>query len=340
MRRLSWISGLIFTVTLHAASDKGAAPASAVADPSMASAPSVSAGRDFLVTPDDLLEIIVFDVPQMSRQYRVSPHGEIMFPLLAKPIMAAGKTPEQLSQAIANELRSAGMLSSPQVNVEVKESRLHSVAVTGAVKKPQIYQVFGRTTLLDVLSQAEGLAPEAGNTLVLTRGDAALRQFQPRSSSHSEGMTEEVAKTTTVDLKRLMETGDPALNLEVYPGDRVTVQRAGIVYVVGAVNRPGGFPMSNDQEEITVLKAVALAQDVKATAIRSKAVIIRKNANFPDGREEIPVDLKMVLARRAPDPAMQPSDILFVPDSPGKKAMGRIAEAAVQATVGIIVWRR
>ena len=340
MRRVIWISGLILSVTLHAASDKVAAPPSAGEASSKASVPSVSAGHDFLITPDDLLEIIVFDVPQMSRQYRVSPRGEIVFPLLAQPLTAAGKTPVQLSQAIAAELRRTGMLSSPQVNVEVKESRLHSVAVTGAVKKPQIYPVFGRTTLLDVLSQAEGLAPEAGNTVVVTRGEIALRQLQSPSSSETGGTTDPAAQTTTVDLKRLMETGDPALNLKIYPGDRVTVQRAGIVYVVGAVNRPGGYPMSDDQEEITVLKAVALAQDLKSTAIRSKAVIIRKNARFPEGREEIPVDLKMVLARRAPDPAMQPSDILFVPDSPGKKAAGRLAEAALQVTTGIIVWRR
>lgn len=143
-----------------------------------------------------------------------------------------------------------------------------------------------------------------------------------------------------MDLKGLMETGDPALNVEIYPGDRVTVQRAGVIYVVGAVNRPGGFPMSDDHEDITVLKAVALAQDLKSTAIRGKAVIIRKNPRSPEGHEEIPVDLKKVLARRALDPSMQPGDILFVPDSPGQKALSRLAEAAVQATTGIIIWHR
>ena len=338
MRHAFWIAGLALTLNLQAASDRGAPVPSAGENPTTAGVTSVSSEHDFLVTPDDVLEIIVFDVPQMSRQYRVSPSGVIVFPLLAKPIHAAGMTPAQLSQAIATELRKAGMVSNPQVNVEVKESRLHSVAVTGAVKKPQIYQVFSRTTLLDILSQAEGLAPEAGNTVVVTRGEFALRQLQ--SSSDGEGTAAPSARTTTVDLKRLMETGDPALNMEIYPGDRVTVQRAGIVYVVGAVNRPGGFPLSDDQEDITVLKAVALAQDLKSTAIRSKAVIIRKNPRYPDGREEIPVNLTRVLAHHAPDPSMQPSDILFVPDSPGRKAMGRVAEAAVQVTTGIIIWRR
>jgi polysaccharide biosynthesis/export protein len=333
------MSGFMLTVSLHAAPEKGL-PTSPEGGPlPAADLTSVPTARDFLITPDDLLEVFVFDVPQISRLYRVSPRGDIVIPLLAQPINAEGKTPVQLSQAIALELRNAGMLSNPQVNVEVKESRLHSVAVTGAVKKPQIYPVFGRTTLLDVLSQAEGLAPEAGSTVVITRGEIGIRQLKARPPSESEG-TSTVAQTTTVDLKRLMATGDSALNAEIYPGDRVTVQRAGIVYVVGAVNRPGGFPMSDDQEDITVLKAVALAEDLKFTAIRSKAVIIRKDDSLPEGRIEIPVDLKRVLARQAPDPSMHPSDILFVPDSPGKKAMSRLAEAAVQATVGIIIWRR
>ncbi len=301
---------------------------------------SAASAQEFLITPDDVLEIVVFDVPQISRQYRVSPNGVIALPLLPDPIVAAGRTPLGLSEEIAGGLRRSGMVSHPKVTVEVKESRMHSVAVTGAVNRPQIYQVFGRTTLLDVISQAEGLAPEAGNTAVITRGNRSLQRVQPEAREEGTEPAEPDLQCVTVDLRRLMETGDPALNLEIYPGDRVTVQRAGIVYVVGAVNRPGGFPLRDDREEMTVLKAVALAQDVKPTAVRKKAVIIRKNSLLPKGQEEIPVDLKLVLAGRAPDPPMQPNDILFVPDSPGKKALTRIGEAAIQTTTGIIIWRR
>lgn len=147
-------------------------------------------------------------------------------------------------------------------------------------------------------------------------------------------------RVVTVDLKRLMESGDPALNLDVFPGDRVTVQRAGIIYVVGAVNRAGGFPLKDDQEEMTVLKAIALAQDLKPTAQKDRAMIMRKNPQIAGGREEIPVDLKMVLIGRAPDRPMQPNDILFIPDSAGKKALRRAAEAAIQVTTGLVIWRR
>ena len=89
-----------------------------------------------------------------------------------------------------------------------------------------------------------------------------------------------------------------------------------------------------------VLKGIALAQDLKPTAIRQKAVIIRRRAGAPEGREEIPVDLKKILAGRAPDAALQPNDILFVPDSTGKKALRRAAEAAVQISTGLLIWRR
>lgn len=314
-------------------------PGSVVAQPPPApSTPSPSRSPELLISPDDLLDVYVLDVPQISRQYRVTPSGEIVLPLLAHPMAAAGLSPVQLSSLIAEELRSAGLVTSPYVTVEVKESRLHSVAVGGAVKKPQIYPVFGRTTLLDVLAQAEGLSEDAGNTATISRGEVARRVLAQQQGDQSPAST--LVPTVTVDLKRLMETPDPSLNYEVFPGDRVTVQRAGIVYVVGAVNRPGGFPLTDSVEEMTVLKAIALAQDVKGTAVRSKALIIRKSPEAPGGREEIPIDLKKVLAGRAPDAPLQPSDILFVPDSTGKKALRRAAEAAIQVTAGVIIWRR
>jgi polysaccharide export outer membrane protein len=292
-----------------------------------------------LISPDDLLDIDVLDVPQISRQYRVTPSGEIVLPLLGHPLAAAGLSPGQLSALIAEALRLAGLVSTPYVTVEVKESRLNSVAVVGAVNKPQIYPLFGRTTLLDVLSQAGGLADEAGNTATITRGAVALRALAGAGGPVDAALAAPT-QVVTVDLKRLLETGDPALNVDVYPGDRVMVQRAGIVYVVGAVNRAGGFPLKDDQEQMTVLKGIALAQDLKPTAIQQKAMIIRRNPGAPDGRQEIPVDLKKILAGRLPDTPMQPNDILFVPDSTGKKALRRGAEAALQIATGIIIWRR
>jgi polysaccharide export outer membrane protein len=141
-----------------------------------------------------------------------------------------------------------------------------------------------------------------------------------------------------VDLARLTATGDPLLNIDLYPGDRVTVQRAGIVYVVGAVNRPGGFPLKTGQEDMTVLQAVALAEDVKSTAIKKKAVIIRKNPAAVNGHEEIPVDLTKVLAGSERDARLEANDVFFIPDSTGKKALRRGAEAVIQAATMAVIY--
>jgi len=336
----SWALALLGTVNLLggeepappsdlATAARNEATARAIAQPGVA---------DYVISPDDLLEVNVFDVSELCHVYRVSPSGSITLPLVPAPIAAAGLTTAQLASAIRDRLHSDGLVSKAQVTVEVKESRLHSVAVTGEVKKPQIYPVFAPTTLLDVLSQAEGLSEDAGRVATVTRGDVALAaQGLPGGQ---DGGQSPVAQTITIDLKRLLQTGDPRLNIALYPGDRVTVQRAGIIYVVGAVGRPGGFTLKNDEEQMTVLKAIALAEDLKSTAIRSRAMIIRGDpAQAGPARREFPVNLSEVLKGRAPDPPMQANDILFVPDSAARKAMHRAAEAAVQIATGVIIWR-
>src|SRR2546427_1227407 len=134
----------------------------------------VTAKEDF-ISPDDLLEVYVVDVAEISREYRVSPGGSITVPLLNDPIPATGLVPAQLAQAIGERLRAAGMVTNPQVTVAIKESRLRCVAVSCAVSGPQVYPFSGRTTLLDVISQAGGLAEEAGGARGITRGGPAVR---------------------------------------------------------------------------------------------------------------------------------------------------------------------
>ncbi len=302
-------------------------------------APPKSVTEDYVISPDDELDIYVLDVAELSRTYRVSPTGMISLPLLTKPISAAGQTPGQLSQVISEQLKEAGMVSHPQVTVQVKQSRLHSVAISGAVKKAQIYPILGKTTLLDAISQAEGLADDAGNTAIITRGDIATRLLgldQTKDTDAGDPLLN--PRTVMVDLKRLMEEGDPSLNFDLYPGDRVTVQRAGIVYVVGAVNRAGGFVLKNDREQMTVLKAMALAEFVKSTADTKKTVIIRGNPKTPGGAQEIPIELNKILNGRAKDRVLLANDILFIPDSASKRALHRAGEAAAAAS-SLLIYR-
>jgi len=135
------------------------------------------------------------------------------------------------------------------------------------------------------------------------------------------------APTLTIELKKVMDGSDPASTIAVWPGDRVSVERAGVYYVLGEVKTPGGYTFKNGRDELTVLRAVALAGDVTSVAKTRKAMIIRKDPKAPNGREEIKVDLDRILTGRSPDPILQAEDILFVPGSGGKKALHTLANA-------------
>src|SRR5438105_2507049 len=226
---------------------------------------------EYVISPDDVLSISVYDAPDISGEYRVGPSGQLELPLLTEAVEAAGLTPAQLSGLVVKKYGDEEIFSHARVTVAVKQSRIHSITVAGAVKSPQIYPLFGKTTLLDVLSQAGGISDDAGNKALVTRGVVA-NQALKESGACTPPNGVACAENLTIDLGRLIESGDPASNVELYPGDRITVQRGRAVYVVGAVNRPGGFPLRSGEEEMTVLKALALAEDTKSTAQKSKAM--------------------------------------------------------------------
>lgn len=292
---------------------------------------------EYIIAPGDLLDVYVVDVPEFSREYRVGPDGNITLPMLHQPIEAAGLAPDQLSSVIEAKLHSAGLVTHASVMVSVKASRVHSVAITGAVTNPQIYPIFGETNLLNVLTQAGGLATDASNTAVITRGGTAMRVLVFQNSTG--GKPGDAPPTTIrVNLKKLFDSADSKSNIPIYPGDTVTVLRAGIVYVVGAVNRAGGYTLAGSWQNMTVLKAIALAGNVTSTAKQKNAVIIRKEPSAPGGHVQIRINLKKILAGKAPDQKLAANDILFVPDSTGKKAFRRGVEAVLGVGTGLLIY--
>lgn len=293
--------------------------------------------EDYVIGPDDMLNVYVLDVPELSRDYRVSTAGTITIPVLANPIEAAGSTLSQLSKLLSQELKAQGLVSDPHITLTVVQSRVHSVAIVGAVKRPQVYPLLSRSTLLDMLSQAEGLAEDAGNNVIVYRGDISMRASR-RTGNESRLTKQAQSGTITIDLKQLFESGEPSLNVPIYPGDRITVPRAGVVYVVGAVNKPGGFTMKASTHGMTVLQALALAEDTKSTAKQSQTVIIRSDSQAPEGRKQIPVNLKAILQGKSPDTVLQAEDILFIPDSSGKRAFNRGIESIVQTATGVAIY--
>jgi len=146
-----------------------------------------------------------------------------------------------------------------------------------------------------------------------------------------------LANTITINLSDLMETGDTKNNIPLQAGDVVTVPHAGIVYVLGAVGRAGGYILANDRTQLTTLKILSLAGGLTRTAKSDKAVIVRKdNAGQ---QHEVPIDLKKVLDRKAEDLQLQPSDILYVPESGAKQAMYRAVEIGLAVGTGVALYR-
>ncbi len=281
-----------------------------------ASGPSVTAGAPMgssLIYPEDVLDVYVYDVPELSRLYTVSAAGTITVPLLSKPVQAAGLSPDELARSLEESFRQSGRLSHAQITVSVQQSRRSVVIVEGAVKSPQPVPVIGPTSLISVLTQCGGRSDDAGSTITVTRGDLALHELAHRGT---------VAKATeTVQFKNLMDPTDPMSKVEVWPGDRVYIERAGIFYVLGQVVRPGGYNLKSSDEQVSILQALALAGDVTPIAKTGKAVLIRKDPAAHDGRKEIAVDVKAILQGSSPDPTLRPDDILYIPTSGGKQAM-------------------
>jgi len=311
------------------------APISAVKPATPSFSPSDRMGARYVIALDDLLEVYVVGLQEVSREYRVDEEGRISLPMLSQPVMAAGLTLDQLSAVLRKDLLDAGMLTDPQVTVTVKSSPSNSVVLSGAVKKSGVYPVYGRMTLLELLTESEGLSDDAGSTAIITRAENASLAPGTSLSGAAQDSHPASLRTLKVDVWRLWQDGDTSFNVDLYPGDRVMIQRAGIVYVVGGVNRAGGFLLSNKQEQMTVLKAIALAGNFTRVAKPAKALIIRKVSDAPGGTQQVPVDLKKVLSNRAPDQQLLASDILYVPESGVKRTLDEVLNAAVYTTI----WR-
>jgi polysaccharide export outer membrane protein len=259
----------------------------------------------------DLIEINVYNVPELAAKVRVSNNGDVYLPLIDY-VHVAGLTTEEAQALIEKRLTDGGFLKNPHVAVFVDEYASQGASVLGEVTKPGVYPVLGEQRLFDLISAAGGFTERAGRSVTVTR----------RNQSD---------KPVTVPLSRNI-TDNPASNIEIFPGDTVIVRKADIVYVVGDVGRPSGFLM--DSGNLTVLKAIALAGGANRTAKLNSAKILRKG---PAGMSETPVPLKKMLQAKAADVTMEAEDILFVPGSSGKLFATRTFEAAMQAATAVSI---
>jgi polysaccharide biosynthesis/export protein len=253
----------------------------------------------------DLVEVNVYNVPELTTKSRLGNNGDIYLPLVDY-VHLAGLTVEEAQALIEKRLSDGGFVKNPHVTLFVDQSASQGVSLLGEVSKPGIYPVVGEPRLYDVISSAGGFTAAAGQSITVTH----------RNQSD---------KPVNVPLSRKLKD-NPVSNISISPGDTILVHRADVVYVVGEVNRPSGFLM--DTDSLTVLKVIALAGGTTRTAKMNGVKIIRKG---PDGMTETPVQLKKMLEAKTDDIPLRADDILFVPSSVGKVLMSRSADVAVQA---------
>jgi polysaccharide export outer membrane protein len=286
-------------------------------------------------------------------------------------------TARELENTLAAKLRE--FLKDPHVSVMVTAIESHPVSVIGEVNKPGVFQVRGSKTLLEMLSMAQGLAPDAGDEVLVMRNagynrgqddgaQAAQAGSEKTDSKDAEGNKSRTGRddpgkdgalkknatasiagtnaasvdrtqqgdTLAINLRHLLNSRDPGLNVPIYAGDIVKVTRAGIVYVVGAVRKPGGFTVKGN-EQMSLLKAIALAEGLSNTSSKGHTRIIRTDEGSGK-RSEIPVELGKILDGKAPDMNLQAADIVFVPSSTGKTVLFRSTDAVVNTATGLAIF--
>ena len=289
------------------------------------------ANQDYLLGSDDQLKIwaLGFEDELKDKTIRIEPSGDIDLPVIGR-IKAAGLTTAQLEAQLSERMKR--IVREPQVSVEIVEYGSQPVSVLGAINQGGIQQLKGRRTLAEVFSTAGGIRPDAGPMIRITRE----MEMGPIPLSNAVVDSSGRYSTAEVKLADILGAKDPAQNILIRPHDVITIAPGDSISVIGAVQKPGPFPM-NTRSNVTVLEALAMAGGFGPQPQPQNAKILRLTPGSPD-RKEIPVDLRKITAGKSEDITLRANDILLVPTSMPKKIGVKMSEAALAAAVGFAVW--
>jgi polysaccharide biosynthesis/export protein len=281
----------------------------------------------YILGAEDQIVIRALDVPDISdKPLRLDLSGDIKIPMVGR-IHAGGLTSEQLEAELTKRL--SVYLEKPDVAVTIAEFHSQPVSVIGEVNTPGVHQIEGRKTLVEILSQAGGLSANAGPSITITRRIEWGRIPVADAKDDPTGKF----SVAEIELKPLINAKSPEKNIVIRPYDVISVPRAETVYVIGEVGKVGPLTL-NERHTISVLQAISSSGGVLRTAATGNAKILRPVAGSPTWAE-FPVDIKKILKGQAKDQTLVAGDILFVPDSTGKRVGLRALEAAIQ--MGTIV---
>lgn len=246
--------------------------------------------ESLLIGPGDLLHVLVFDSPELEEHARVTDAGELPL-ILGGSVKVASLTLEQASRVVEATLKDGHFILNPRVLITFDESVGLKVAVLGEVKVPGMFATQTPRSILEVLSMAGGVTDTADRRIVIER----------------HGSSEKVPYTISNAPNAALDSA-----VMVYPGDKVFVPKAGIVYALGDVGHPGGYAMTNNDSQTSVLELIARAGGTNHTAVPSHARLIRKSAN---GYVDIQLPLGEMEKGKKADLQLQADDIVYVPFS-------------------------
>lgn len=246
--------------------------------------------ESLLIGPGDMLHVQVFDTPELEQHARVSDAGEILL-LVGGDIKVAFLTPNAASHLVEKALLDGHFLLHPRVSITVEEYATQRVSVLGEVKTPGAYLIGTPRSVLDVLTMAGGLSELADRKILIER--------------HGSG--EKIPYFVSNTAKVALDTA-----VKVCPGDTVVVPRASLAYVLGDVKLPGGYTMTNNAGQLTILELVARAGGTNHSAVPSHARLIHRTAN---GFKDEPLPLSDMQKGKLPDLPLAADDIVYVPFS-------------------------
>jgi polysaccharide export outer membrane protein len=251
-------------------------------------------GESILIGPGDLLHVQFYDTPELDQHPRLDDLGSAQL-LFVGPLTLSGKSPTAAARLIAAQMIAGHFMSHPQVTVTIEQYATQEVTVSGEVGHPGTYVITTPRSILDLLSMAGGLGQLADRHIIIQHRGINAQRLPYFFSNNPK-----------VQL---------ATDVTIRPGDLILVPKVGVVYILGDVGRPGGYPLITNDGRESLLQAVAVAGAANKTAVLSAVRLLRKTA---DGYTEVKIDLDKVQKGRAPGVELTADDVLFVPFSYAK----------------------
>jgi len=325
MRAASLVSWILAT-TMCAWGQSSAPPSLPTADQG-----SKVDGTTEIVASGDQIQVNVDDLDEVHNlSVRIASDGNLDLPLVGL-VPVDGLTIAGLRARLTE--RYSKYVRQPVITVSVLSSQSRTVSVVGEVNSPSVQQITGTLTVVSAITKAGGIRPDAGPKVIVTRDSKSGVLPLPGAIVTPDGHS-----SIALSLDDLLASKVPENNIPLRAGDIVSIPKGSLVYVIGNVHRAGGFPLRSSGS-ISLVEALALAEGLSPNARSQDAKILRLVNPNGEKRQEIPVNISQILAGKQADPMLFADDILFVPNSAVKSGARRTAEAILQVTTGVLIYR-